>query len=93
MYVCVAGNGEMLVFFPFFPTIVWMDNYLSEYRTYIIGIESYGVISWSQGAPIALFLKSRQCTVFAFLHIFQNFPCTLGGKKGKMLVFQGCVYV
>ena len=24
MYVCVAGNGEMLVFFSFFPpTIVW----------------------------------------------------------------------
>ena len=33
-----------------------------------------------------------QYIVFAFLHIFQNFLCTLGGKKGKMLVFTG-VYV
>ena len=30
--------------------------------------------------------------VFAFLHIFQNFPCTLGEKKGKLLVFTG-VYI
>ena len=69
-----------------------MDNHLSEYRTYIIGIESYGVISWSQGAPVALFLKSRQCTVLAFLHIFHNFPCTLGGKKRKNVSFSR-VYV
>ena len=33
MYVCVAENCEMLVFFPFFSsTIVQMDNYLSESR-------------------------------------------------------------
>ena len=31
MYVCVAENCEMLVFFFLFsPTIVWIDNYLSE---------------------------------------------------------------
>ena len=42
MYVCVAGNGEMLGFFPFFP-----NNSLN------IGFEPYGVISWPQGVPIA----------------------------------------
>ena len=32
MYVFVAENGEMLVFFLFSPTIVRIDNYLSESR-------------------------------------------------------------
>ena len=30
MYVCVAGNGEMLVFFLFFPNNSLIDNSLSE---------------------------------------------------------------
>ena len=48
MYVCVARNGEMLVFFSFFSqqqfewTIIFQN----------IGFESYGVIFWPQGAPI-----------------------------------------
>ena len=32
MYVCVAENCEMLVCFLFSPTIVRIDNYLSESR-------------------------------------------------------------
>ena len=32
MYVCVAKNCEMLVFFLFSPRIVRIDNYLSESR-------------------------------------------------------------
>ena len=49
LYVCVAENGEMLVYFSFFPqqwfawTIIFQN----------IGFEPYGVISWPQGAPIA----------------------------------------
>ena len=47
MYVCVAENGEMLVFFLFsqqqFEWTIIFQN---------IGFEPYGVISWPQGAPI-----------------------------------------
>ena len=44
MYVCVARNGEMLVFSQqqFEWTIIFQN----------IGFEPYGVISWPQGAPI-----------------------------------------
>ena len=41
MYVCVAGNGEMLVYFSFFP-----NNSLN------IGFEPYGVIFWPQAVYI-----------------------------------------
>ena len=93
MDVCVARNGEMLFVFSFFPNNS-LNGQLS-FRIYV-GFEPYGVISWPQAAPIAptpppptpqLVVEPfpAQCTqvifFLAFLHIFQNFPCTLGEKK------------
>ena len=66
MYVCVAGNGKMLVFFLFsqqqFEWTIIFQN---------IGFEPYGVIFWSQGAPI---VNHR-------LQFFKIFYVRLGNKR------------
>ena len=78
MYVCAAENGEMLVFFPFVP-----NN--SSNRQLSFRIEVLNHMGWYLGHKGLLYLSWDNVLfiIFAFLHIFQNFPYTVGGKKEK----------
>merc|ERR1719305_1565769 len=84
MYVCVAGNGEMLVFFSFFPpTILFQSR----------GFEPYGAVSWSQGAvsthtplPVWPQVTWDNILFFCFCTFFKIFHVRLG-KKTKNVSF------
>ena len=109
MYVCVAENAELLVFFTFFCTFP-IGNFLSEGRFWTTTLPhpspnchqsqklefcsyfcpkkcpsfacTFTKMSLSEGfgtLPFQTFLWTLPSDSYWF--IFQNFPCTLGGKK------------
>ena len=83
MYVCVAGNVELLVFVYFFLHLPhrqfsFIDLCLSSKMYWTFNCSWDNVMKWN-------------VFFFCVLHIFQNFPCTLG-EKSKSVSFSR-VYV
>ena len=83
MYVCVAENIELLVFFYFFLRLPhrqfsFIDLCLSSKMYWTFNCSWDNVMKWN-------------VFFFCVLHIFQNFPCTLG-EKSKSVSFSR-VYV
>ena len=73
MYVCVAENAELLVFFYFFLHLPhrqfsFIELCLSSKMYWALNFSWDNVMIWN-----VFFL--------CVLHIFQNFPCTLGEKS------------
>ena len=78
MYVCVAENAELLVFFYFFLHLPhrqfsFIDLCLSSKMYWTFNCSWDNVMKWN-------------VFFFCVLHIFQNFPCTLG-EKSKSVSF------
>ena len=80
MYVCVAGNGEMLVFSSFIANNSLNRQFQGR------GFEPYGVVSWPQGAVTAP-PPPFQLFFLAFFSHFSKLFMYAWGKKEKMLVF------
>ena len=83
MYVCVAENAELLGFFYFFLHLShrqfsFIDLCLSSKMYWTFNCSWDNVMKWN-------------VFFFCVLHIFQNFPCTLG-EKSKSVSFSR-VYV
>ena len=83
MYVCVAENAELLGFFYFFLHLPhrqfsFIDLCLSSKMYWTFNCSWDNVMKWN-------------VFFFCVLHIFQNFPCTLG-EKSKSVSFSR-VYV
>ena len=80
LVLCMYVQPKMVkCFSPFFPQQQFEQTIIFQSR----GFEPYGMVSWPQEAVVAppppfpdFFL--------AFLRIFQNYSCTLGGKKAKL---------
>ena len=89
MYVCVAGNGEMLVFFRFF-------SQQQFDRQFSFRVEVLNHMGWYLGHKKKLTTTGNmgQHIVFCFCVFahFSKFSMYDWGKKRKMLVFTG-VYV
>ena len=80
MYVCVAENCKMLVFFPFFP-----NNSLNRQLSFRVEVLNH--MGWYLGHKGLLLHPHPPSQLFlAFLRIFKIIHVRLG-KKGKMLVF------
>ena len=94
MYVCVAGNGEILFFFPFFPQQQFNRQF--SFRVEVLNIENYIRERFKkEGGKLTTTGNMGQyifCFSFCVFAHFSKFSMYAWGKKGKMLVFTG-VYV
>ena len=78
MYVCVAENVELLVFFYFF---LHLPHRQFSFIDLCISSKMYWTFNCSLGN-----VMNWNVFFFCILHIFKNFPCRLG-EKSKSLSF------